>query len=146
MKNLLVFLFMLSITPTIAQGPPPKMPEQRKEKIEAMRNAYLTSQMNLTPEEAQKFWPIYNEFRAEMQKLEKPLLANPANTDQMSEEEAKQLIYKELERENQRYLIQKKYAERFLAVISAKKIIKMRFAEREFKRILIEELSNKKPK
>jgi|LakMenE18May11ns_1017448.scaffolds.fasta_scaffold9932789_3 hypothetical protein len=117
--------------------------ETKKEKIEAMRNAYITTQMGLNSEEAQKFWPIYNEYKKELSRLENPKLELGKTIEQMTEAEAKQLIFKEIELENQRYLINKKYIDRFLSVISAKKLIKLRKAEREFKKILIEQLKSR---
>ena len=39
---------------------------QNKEKLESARIAYFTSRMNLTPDEAAKFWPVYNEYRKAM--------------------------------------------------------------------------------
>jgi hypothetical protein len=117
--------------------------ETKKEKIEAMRNAYITTQMGLNSEEAQKFWPIYNEYKKELSRLENPKLELGKTIEQMTEAEAKQIIFKEIELENQRYLINKKYIDRFLSVISAKKLIKLRKAEREFKKILIEQLKSR---
>jgi len=34
--------------------------------LESVHIAYLTKQLNLTPEEAQRFWPIYNQYAAEI--------------------------------------------------------------------------------
>jgi hypothetical protein len=99
--------------------------------------------MGLNSEEAQKFWPIYNEYKKELSRLENPKLELGKTIEQMTEAEAKQLIFKEIELENQRYLINKKYIDRFLSVISAKKLIKLRKAEREFKKILIEQLKSR---
>lgn len=141
MKNT-ILVSLLFIYVVIAQAQSTN-PSQRKEKIEAMRNAYITSQMNLTPEEAQKFWPVYNEYHTELDNLERPLKAIGKTIDQMSETEAKQFIYKELELENQRYAINKKFADKFLLIISAKKLIKLKQAEREFKKMMIEQLKTK---
>ncbi len=38
----------------------------RRDKIEALQIAYLTDKLSLTPEEAQKFWPVYNNYRDEL--------------------------------------------------------------------------------
>ncbi|MEI6311906.1 MAG: hypothetical protein WCP57_06590 [Bacteroidota bacterium] len=141
MKNT-ILVSLLFIYVVIAQAQSTN-PSQRKEKIEAMRNAYITSQMNLTPEEAQKFWPVYNEYHTELDNLERPLKSIGKTIDQMSETEAKQFIYKELELENQRYAINKKFADKFLLIISAKKLIKLKQAEREFKKMMIEQLKTK---
>ena len=40
-----------------------------REKIKALKVAYLTEQLNLTSSEAEKFWPIYNRFEKERYKL-----------------------------------------------------------------------------
>lgn len=133
--NIVVLIFSLSVL--FAQVP---AAGQRKDKIEAMRNAYITSQMNLTADEAQKFWPIYNEYHAEIVNLDNPVKNMGKPIDQLTEAEAKQLIYKELDLEAQKNTITKKYVERFLQVISAKKLILLRRAEREFKKIMIEQL------
>ncbi len=138
-KYIILLLFVLSIVQLKAQNPT----NSSKEKIEAMRNAYITSQMNLTPDESQKFWPIYNEYRAELDQLDRPKKEIGKTIEQMTEAEVKQLIYKELEVENQRNLISKKYVDKFLLVISAKKLIKLRQAEREFKKMMIEQLRKK---
>ena len=38
-------------------------PEKKKEDIKAMKIGFITNELNLTPDEAQKFWPVYNEFQ-----------------------------------------------------------------------------------
>ena len=65
MKALINILFaILMITPALAQeddlpaGQDPKV----RDKIQAARIAYITDQLKLTPDEAEKFWPVYREF------------------------------------------------------------------------------------
>ncbi len=43
---------------------------QDSDKIEAVRTAYITNQLNLTTGEAQKFWPIYNRYFGEVKKAQ----------------------------------------------------------------------------
>lgn len=40
----------------------------RGEKIEAIKVAYITRELNLTADEAQRFWPVYNEYFKELKK------------------------------------------------------------------------------
>lgn len=49
------------------QGPPPPPPGERPN-IEAIKVAYITKQLNLSAEEAQKFWPVHNAYMAELKK------------------------------------------------------------------------------
>src|SRR5687767_904503 len=46
-------------------GPPP----EKREQIESMKIAFLTNKLSLTPEEAQQFWPVYNQYQDELHKL-----------------------------------------------------------------------------
>jgi hypothetical protein len=39
---------------------------QRMSRVEATKMAYITNQVNLSPEEAQRFWPVYNSYNQEM--------------------------------------------------------------------------------
>ena len=40
----------------------------RLSRVEAAKMGYISGQVNLSPEEAQKFWPVYNNYNQEMQK------------------------------------------------------------------------------
>ena len=39
---------------------------QNGNRLEALKIAYITNKLNLSPEEAQKFWPIYNQYSLEL--------------------------------------------------------------------------------
>src|SRR3954465_914974 len=43
---------------------------KEKDDINTVKIAYITNQLNLTPEEAQKFWPIYNRYFSEVKKAQ----------------------------------------------------------------------------
>ena len=54
MKRLLIaFLFFASVM---------QAQDGKHEKIKALKTAYITEQLGLTSEEAEKFWPIYNRY------------------------------------------------------------------------------------
>lgn len=50
------------------QGAPPPPPPGERPNIEAIKVAYITKQLNLSAEEAQKFWPVHNAYMAELKK------------------------------------------------------------------------------
>ena len=66
---LLLATIMLTVVMAKAQ------PAPSEEKLEALRIAFLTKQLNLSPEEAQQFWPVYNSYTAEAKKLNMELKA-----------------------------------------------------------------------
>jgi hypothetical protein len=67
MRKLLLILFLFLSSAYICNA---QDGNKDKEKIEAVRTAYITNQLNLTPEEAQKFWPIYNRYFGEVKKAQ----------------------------------------------------------------------------
>ena len=117
-------------------------PAEKKAKIEVWHTAYLTTEMKLTSEESQKFWPLYTAYKAELDLLERPIKAIGKPIDQMNDAELKQFIYKELDNEQLRVTINRKYAEKFLAILPPMKIVLMKKAEKEFKRIVLEQWKN----
>lgn len=68
LKMLTVIMFLLSAT--LSTNAQPGKPE-REEKIEKFKIAFITERLDLTVEEAQKFWPVYNQFNNEMKELRK---------------------------------------------------------------------------
>jgi hypothetical protein len=41
----------------------------RKEQLESQKVAFITKQLSLTIEEAQRFWPVYNEFQQKKEEI-----------------------------------------------------------------------------
>jgi hypothetical protein len=64
---LLVLVLWLAL-PGMAQNaaPGPGMQQPNGGALEAYKIAFITKRLNLTPEEAQRFWPIYNQYAAEI--------------------------------------------------------------------------------
>jgi Spy/CpxP family protein refolding chaperone len=58
MMTAAVLMATFFTTPIFAQGPPADGGD-KGEKIEALRIAFITQELQLTPQEAQKFWPVY---------------------------------------------------------------------------------------
>jgi hypothetical protein len=73
-KIFLLVLISLVIAATNAQNRSEK--QFNKNNIEALKVAYITRQLNLTPEEAQKFWPIHNIYFEEIKKTRRENLEN----------------------------------------------------------------------
>ena len=148
MKNFITFIFisffcMLSIS---AQHN-----EAAREKIKALKISYLTEKLNLTPEEAQKFWPIYNAYDQEQHALRskqrselKKSLKNSDEVEALNESDAEKLIMLKLSIDRQLHESQKDFVNKVKQVISFKKIIQLHVAEMEFGRKLMSKYRHKK--
>lgn len=98
-------------------------PPEKKEAMQALFAAFVTRQLNLTPEDAQRFWPVYNQYDAESRKLENP---DPLVLQQMQLD------------------LKKKYKPEFLKAISADQFNKLLTIDKDWKDRLRQELEHRK--
>ena len=100
---------------------------QRIEKIQALKIAFITQRLDLTPAEAEKFWPIYNDYEHELNNIR----LNNRNGDV-------------LDNEQKLLNIKKKYSPSFEKVLGPQKLNKFFNAEKEFRNILIKRLKTQR--
>lgn len=154
MKTRKVFYALLVICSMhiglMAQQAPASQPrmtkEQRQEKMEkfkAMKVEYITTQLDLTPEEAEKFWPIYNEFMEQIHALEidrKKAMREARKKETVSDVEIERLIALNFDTDQKILDLRRKYDTRFRKVLSIQKVGKLYRAEEEFKREVMRKL------
>ncbi|HEX8515824.1 MAG TPA: hypothetical protein VF868_06460 [Bacteroidia bacterium] len=150
-RLLLSSLLFLSLV-SHAQGQSPRGREQREEKrdnIESMKIAFLTKKLSLTPEEAQQFWPVYNQYTDKIQELRRKRRTEHKeikhNIDEMSDKEVEQDVDNEIIFRQKEIDIQKEYHTKFKAVLPVKKVAKLYQAEEQFKRVLLDKLKRDQP-
>jgi Spy/CpxP family protein refolding chaperone len=151
-KNILflIALFLISFFAS-AQKLTPKKP--REEKIKALKIAFITDELNLTSKEAQRFWPVYNKFNETLHQLERvekqhmrSNIKGAGGIENISEKEAKELMKKIADLEKQIYNTKIAYDSELAKVLSYKKILKLKTAEREFIRNLMKKYRRRVPK
>lgn len=123
---------------------------ERMERIKAYRVSYITNKVNLTSEEAQKFWPLFNELTAEIEKLKNERAEymkelRVKGLDNLSDEEIVEVIEKNFEWEQRELDVKKEYDQKFRKVLPLRKVALYYQAEREFKRELLERLGRGRP-
>jgi len=122
------------------QGP---LSNEARQRIEAQRIGFITQKLNLTPDEATKFWPVYNEYKDALRDMkddmERPDLMN------ISDDEANTVIDRHIQQEQKRLDLQKKLIADLRKVISPRKIILLQASEREFNRGLLRKANEMNP-
>lgn len=139
MKTLINTVFILSFSLiTVAQS--------NRDKIKTLKIAYITEKLNLSEEEAQKFWPIYNNFEEENSRLRKEAYEarKKLNFETITEEKAKQILKEWRLNDNKRQELENDYINNLTKVISAKKTILLHRIEDDFKRKMFEEYKKRK--
>lgn len=123
---------------------------QRGDKIKSLKRAFITEELDLTSSEAEKFWPIYNAHEDKMEALRKQerqeifqlLRGNKIET--LSDAEANVLIDKGIQFKSQEFEYNKELVQNLKGVIPSKKILMLKRAEQEFKRLLIDKVKGRK--
>jgi hypothetical protein len=105
-------------------------PDGKGDKIEALRIAFISQRLNLTPDEAQKFWPIYNQYTADLKKLRDNFGIGPGKP-QLTAEQSLDFEQKKLD-------LKKSYKTKFEVVLGKEKVNTLYALEEEFKQKLKE--------
>jgi hypothetical protein len=115
-------------------------------KVEAARIALITERLELTPEQAEKFWPVYREYVAKRQDLRKEYLdaRKELNGKELSEDESKRLLDKGMQLKERQLALDKLYSERLNNVITTRQILALRKAEDDFRQMLLDRLEKRR--
>lgn len=137
MKKLLPFIIAiyicLSADATYAQM-------QKREKIEAIKMAFITQRLSLSPDESQNFWPLYNQYQKEIRDLilQRRAAKNDPNPNPI------EAIDEDLDIDGKIVAVRKKYRKEFTKVLSPDKINQFYIAERDFREELIKQLKKRR--
>ncbi len=110
-----------------------------KERVEAQRIGFITQRVNLTPEESQQFWPIYNQYMDKMQQIRSSSKMEKS-FDDMSDADVEKMLMSQMDKESNALDLRKEYYQKFKKVISVKKIAKLYKAEQDFKGEMLKQL------
>ena len=113
-----------------------------RERIRAAQVAYLSQKLDLTPDEAQKFWPLYNQYTKEVELL----IAERRNTGVKQAdhpEKNKNEGNKELGYERRMLDIKTHYDKEFQKVLPTTKASNVFRTEREFRSQLVRSLKER---
>lgn len=110
-----------------------------QEKMRAERVAFLTTAMELTPAEAEKFWPVYNSMEAERRaSFGKVMRAYKALSDGVAagktDKELEVLVNDYTTANKNSHSIEAKYTPQLIKILSVSKVAKLFVGEEEFRR------------
>lgn len=114
--------------------------QEKEEMIKAQKVAYITSQLELTVDEAQKFWPLYNEYNEKKDALHGD---RPDRNVDLTEAEAKEMLSKRMDVMDKEFTLRKDYLKKLQTVLPAKKVLKLISLDGEFKRNLLKKFKSR---
>lgn len=117
-----------------------------RQKIEIARIALITERLGLTPEQAEKFWPIYNEYNNHRKNLVQEMQKARKNVDiqNLTEEQGQALMKLGMDIKERQLQLEKNYSQRLTEVITTKQMLSLRKAEDDFRKMIIRRLEERK--
>ena len=146
-KILPLLIAFISLNVIAQNGP---IIRKKKEQIKALKVAFITNELALTSDEATKFWPLFNAFEEKQQEIKKQKLkgylkrVDDGSFDNLSEKEATIMLAQMESTEDELYQLKKKFISNLKGVISPIKILKLKKAEENFNRKLLQQYRDRK--
>lgn len=137
-KTTFYLSLLIGLLPLLSQAQPRPM----EERIEALRIAFFTEKLQLTPEESQNFWPLYNEYQDKEKSIRKTY-RDDKSLELMSDAEAEKLIEDSFEMEEKMLSLRKEYYQKMRRLLPVRKVALLSRIERQFKERLLEEWRNR---
>ncbi len=140
-RALVLFTLILTVFGLQAQG-------QARDRIKTLKVAFITEKVGLTSEEAQVFWPIYNQHEEAQETIRRKermeLRSQISSAEGLSESESEALLGKMLALQNERHREEQDFMANIRKVIPAKKALLLIKAEEDFKRQLLQQYRKRK--
>lgn len=148
MKKLLLLMALMAPVSALVAQPGGPAAAARQEQVKAAKIGFITRELDLTEEEAQKFWPVYNKFDNEREVHRRKMMAlrleaNPGN-EALTEKEAEAAVEQYLQLRQEEVDLEKKFYQSVKKVLPAEKVARLFQAEKRFQRELLRNLQQRR--
>ncbi len=117
-----------------------------REKLESAKIAHITERLALTPEIAQKFWPVYNQLNEKERELRKKEMEmrRDSSTSALSDDEAQTKLNQYFDLKQQQLDLEKNASQQYKGILSAKQVLQLFRAEEEFHRMVLQKFGERR--
>ena len=120
-----------------------------QERLNAYKIAFFTQRLGLSSKDAEKFWPLYNEYQEKKNIIqqERALLTRKFNLngDTMTDDELSKQGDRYIELEVEEAALSKEFHNKVKVILPPRKILKLYQAENQYKLQLLKELQDRQP-
>jgi len=120
--------------------------QEKLEKVNNLKIAYLTKALELSSAQAEKFWPIYNNYEKELMQTRGTFKQKHMNDrmDGLSDKESKDLLDDQMAMESAVVAIRKNYRTEFLKVLTPQQLVSLMEAEKRFNQLLKDKMRERR--
>ena len=110
---------------------------ERIEKLEQQRIAFITTDLDLSVQEAQAFWPLYNDYQSMKKEIWTERKVETEKIFDMTDEESRIMLSQVMDAKRRHINLEIEFMNKLDRVLSAKKRLKLIRTEREFKQFVL---------
>jgi hypothetical protein len=137
------------VGPVVAQDKPADNMDIVRDKIRTDKKLFIATNMELTESEAKGFWPVYDAYQAELEKLVKRegnlIEKFAANYETMSDDAAKVILDNAMAIDMDHQKLRQSYLPKFRGVLSDKKVARYYQLENKIHAIIEFEIARRIP-
>ncbi len=139
------FIALLASQPALAQGRAAPGQGGRLSQLDNAKIAFITSRLTLTQDEAQRFWPLYNEFVGRRRELNRSarLLRNEAKNPTLSDTQLRDNFTQDFAIRQQQLDLEKTYFDRLQKVLTMRQVAELYQAERDFTKEVLQRVAGR---
>jgi len=120
---------------------------QVRERINSERIAFFTEKIDLSQEEAEKFWPVYNDYSDRKEEINREMqrqrFSISRNGTSMSDAEMEESLKKYVNLQNDEHELFNEYHQKFVNILAPRKVMMLYVAEVQFKQYLLRKLKER---
>ncbi|MBK7220180.1 MAG: hypothetical protein IPH94_02220 [Saprospiraceae bacterium] len=118
-----------------------KRREALEERVKSLKIAFVTEKLALTPDESEKFWPVYNQMEAERASL----MAEKKSDfgDDITDKEAQLYITRHFDIREKEIQLERRYIDKFKILLPDRKVAKLLWVEKQFRQEVMSNIINK---
>lgn len=120
--------------------------EKRREKIDALKRAYISDKLELTVAEAEKFWPVYNEFDQKKTEIKKAINKSYKSVKEggKTEKEVTQSIDFLTAKRKEEAELDAKFLKDCLPILGPDKVVRLAGLQKEFQKELVQKIKERR--
>lgn len=142
---LAAFLLVAMHASSLAQGGRHQGQGGRLSQLENAKIAYLTDKISLTQDQAQRFWPLYNEFADKRRDVARRMRQlRTENPDGLSDQQIKDNLTQALALRQTEVNLEKEYFDKFQKVLTIRQVGKLYLAERDFTKEVLKRVADRR--
>jgi Spy/CpxP family protein refolding chaperone len=143
-----VIIGLLSTSFLFSQGHPRKSDGPDIDGLRAIKTGLITQALSLTPEQAQEFWPVYNEFDAQLMASQRTLSnvmreTKPSDIDNWSDEKIDATLAMIAQHKQKEQELIGNMQNALKDILTPRQMLQLHLSKERFKRRLIKRMNTR---